>query len=71
MKKDLKFYLNKAIKEGFCLGALNFSNMECLQGIIEGAKEMNSPIIISVSEGALKYMQEDYCIFARSFCIYL
>jgi len=62
MKKDLKFYLNKAIKEGFCLGALNFSNMECLQGIVEGAKEMNSPIIISVSEGALKYMQEDYCI---------
>ena len=62
MKKDLKYYFDKALKEGFCLGALNFSNMECLQGIIEGAKEVNSPIIISVSEGALKYMNEDYCI---------
>lgn len=62
MKKDLQYYFKKALKEGFCLGALNFSNMECLQGIVEGAKEMNSPIIISVSEGALKYMQEDYCI---------
>ncbi len=62
MKKDLKFYLNKALKEGFCLGALNFSNMECLQGIIDGAKATNSPIIISVSEGALKYMQDDYCM---------
>ena len=62
MKKDLKFYLNKALKEGFCLGALNFSNMECLQGIVDGAKATNSPIIISVSEGALKYMQDDYCM---------
>ncbi len=62
MKKDLKYYYNKALREGFCLGALNFSNMECLQGIVEGAKETKSPIIISVSEGALKYMQDDYCI---------
>ena len=62
MKKDLKYYYNKALKEGFCLGALNFSYMECLQGIVEGAKETNSPIIISVSEGAIKYMQEDYCM---------
>ena len=36
--------------------------MECLQGIIDGAKATNSPIIISVSEGALKYMQDDYCM---------
>lgn len=62
MKKDLKFYLNKAVKEGFCLGAFNFSNMECLQGIVEGAKQVSSPVIISVSEGALKYMGEDYCM---------
>lgn len=62
MKKDLKFYINRALKEGFCLGALNFSNMECLQGIVEGAKQENSPIIISVSEGALKYMLDDYCM---------
>lgn len=62
MKKDLKYYIQKAVKEGFALGALNFSNLECLQGIVEGAKECNSPIIISVSEGALKYMQDDYCM---------
>ncbi len=66
MEKDLKFYLNKAVKEGFCLGAFNFSNMECLQGIVEGAKQVSSPVIISVSEGALSYMGEAYCMALAS-----
>lgn len=66
MKKDLRFYIDKALKNKFCLGALNFSNMECLQGIVEGAKEANSPVIISVSEGALQYMTPDYCMALAS-----
>lgn len=53
---NLKFYIDKALKEGFALGAFNFNNMESLQAIAEGCKECRSPAIISVSEGALEYM---------------
>ena len=53
---NLKFYIDKALNEGFALGAFNFNNMESLQAIAEGCKECRSPAIISVSEGALEYM---------------
>ena len=55
---NLKYYIDKALKEGFALGAFNFNNMESLQAIAEGCKECRSPAIISVSEGALEYMDE-------------
>ena len=55
---NLKYYIDKALKEGFALGAFNFNNMESLQAIAEGCKECRSPAIISVSEGALEYMGE-------------
>ena len=53
---NLKYYIDKALNEGFALGAFNFNNMESLQAIAEGCKECRSPAIISVSEGALEYM---------------
>lgn len=53
---NLRFYIDKALNEGFALGAFNFNNMESLQAIAEGCKECRSPAIISVSEGALEYM---------------
>lgn len=55
---NLKYYIDKALNEGFALGAFNFNNMESLQAIAEGCKECRSPAIISVSEGALEYMGE-------------
>ena len=57
---NLKYYIEKARKENFALGAINFNNMETLQGIVTACKKLNSPAIISVSEGALKYMGENY-----------
>ena len=57
---NLKDYFQKAIEEHFALGAINFSNMESLQGIVEASMEARSPMIISVSESALKYMGS-YC----------
>lgn len=56
--KDLKYYINKALKKKFALGAFNFSNLESLQAITFACKECNSPAIIAVSESALKYMGE-------------
>ncbi len=55
---QLKDYIQKALKNHFALGAINFCNMESLQGIIEASKERLSPMIVSVSEGALCYMGE-------------
>jgi len=58
--KDLKYYLNKALKNNFALGAINFSNLESLQGIVCACKNLNSPAIIAVSESALEYIGEEY-----------
>lgn len=58
--KNLKYYINKALKEHFALGAFNFSDMENLQAIERACNKLKSPAIIAVSESALAYMGEDY-----------
>ncbi|ACL70551.1 class II fructose-1,6-bisphosphate aldolase [Halothermothrix orenii] len=54
--------LKKANKEGYAVGGFNINNLEFLQGIIEAAEEMNSPLILQTSEGAIKYIGIDYVI---------
>lgn len=56
----LKEYYLDAIKKGYALGAFNFCNLESLKGIIEGAEENNSPVIVAVSSSAMKHMGESY-----------
>ncbi len=55
--KDL---LLKAYEGSYAIGAFNVNNMEIIQGIIEGATELNAPIIIQVSAGARKYAKQEY-----------
>ncbi len=40
----------KALRENWAVGQFNFSNLETLKGIIEAAKNSNSPIILGTSE---------------------
>ncbi|UCF78764.1 MAG: class II fructose-1,6-bisphosphate aldolase [Candidatus Eiseniibacteriota bacterium] len=47
--------LGKAFEEGYAVGAFNVNNMEFLQAITSAAREEKSPVIIAVSEGAIKY----------------
>jgi len=47
--------LAKARKEGYGVGAFNTNNMEITQAILEAAEAKRSPVIIALSEGALKY----------------
>ena len=54
--------LNKANEEGYAVGGFNINNMEFLQGIIEAAEEVNSPLILQTSEGAIRYIGMDYVI---------
>ncbi len=51
----MKQILDEAMKGGYGVGAFNVNNMEQIQGIMRAAKEVNSPVIIQASRGALKY----------------
>lgn len=55
-----KQLMDKAMKEGFALGAFNVNNMELIQAITEAAKELNAPLILQVSKGARKYAGKTY-----------
>ncbi len=50
----------KAYAGGYAIGAFNVNNMELIQGITEGAKEVNAPLILQVSAGARRYANSTY-----------
>jgi fructose-bisphosphate aldolase class II len=50
----------KAYEGGYAIGAFNVNNMEIIQGIVEAASELNSPVILQVSAGARKYANPIY-----------
>jgi fructose-bisphosphate aldolase class II len=50
-----KALLDAAKQGGYAVGAFNINNMEFIQAILSSAAELRSPMIIAVSEGAIKY----------------
>jgi fructose-bisphosphate aldolase class II len=50
----------KAYEGKYAIGAFNINNMEILQGVVNAAKVKQSPVIIQVSSGALKYAGPRY-----------
>jgi fructose-bisphosphate aldolase class II len=50
-----KELLQAARREKYAVGAFNAFNLEMVQGIIEAATEERSPLILQVSQGAIKY----------------
>ena len=48
----------KAIKGGYAIPAFNFNNMEQMQAIIAACVETSSPVILQVSSGARKYVNQ-------------
>lgn len=50
-----KELLEAARRGGYAVGAFNINNMEFVQAITSAAEDLNSPVIIAVSEGAVKY----------------
>ena len=46
-----KEMFKKAYEGGYAIGAFNVNNMEIIQGITEGAKMENAPVILQVSAG--------------------
>lgn len=55
-----KDILGDALKNKYAVPALNFADMENLQAIIEAAEELNSPVIIQASQGAIDYAGFEY-----------
>ena len=52
----------KAYEGGYAIGAFNVNNMEIVQGIVDAAKEEQSPLILQVSAGARKYAKHIYLV---------
>ncbi len=48
--------LKKAMKNGYAVGAFNFTSLEQLDVLIDVANELNFPIIIQTSKKAIDYM---------------
>ena len=55
-----KEMFKKAMEGHYAIGAFNVNNMEIIQGIIDAAKEENSPVILQASAGAIKYARMNY-----------
>ncbi|MCL2052867.1 MAG: class II fructose-1,6-bisphosphate aldolase [Oscillospiraceae bacterium] len=51
-----KAMLDKALNGQYAVGQFNINNLEWTKAVLLTAQEMNSPVILGVSEGAGKYM---------------
>src|SRR3989338_26228 len=47
--------LEKAHKQKYAVGHFNINNMEILQGIVQAAENLKSPVILATSEGGINY----------------
>ena len=59
---NTKEMFKKAYEGGYAIGAFNVNNMEIIQGIVEGAKAQNAPVILQVSKGARAYANHAYLV---------
>jgi fructose-bisphosphate aldolase class II len=55
MIASVKEILTKAKEGGYAVGAFNTVNLETTRAIVEGAKEMRSPVIIQITEKVMEY----------------
>ncbi len=54
--------LRQAYSGGYAIGAFNVNNMELIQGIVGGAQQEKSPLILQVSAGARRYAGQTYIV---------
>lgn len=56
MLTNTKVMIAAAKQNKYAIPAININNLEWIKAVLESANEINSPIIIATSEGAVKYM---------------
>lgn len=54
--------LLRAKRDGYAIPAFNIHNLETMQGVLEAAWEMKSPVIIATTPGTVKYAGMDYLV---------
>jgi len=47
--------LRQAQRDHYAIGAFNANNLEMVQAIVEAAEEERAPVIVQISEGAIRY----------------
>src|SRR3954465_14280717 len=57
---SMRQLLDEAAKGGYGVGAFNVNNMEQLQGIVGAAQEVQAPVIVQASRGAIAYAGANY-----------
>ncbi len=57
-----KEMLLDAKKRKYAIPAFNIHNLETMQGVLEAANELNSPVIIATTPGTVSYAGADYLI---------
>lgn len=55
MITSVKEILTKAREGGYAVGSFNTVNLETTRAIVEGAREMRSPVIIQITEKTMEY----------------
>ncbi|HLD71956.1 MAG TPA: class II fructose-1,6-bisphosphate aldolase [Candidatus Nanoarchaeia archaeon] len=55
MLANTKTILEKARRGGYAVGHFNINNLEMVQGIVQAAENLRSPVILATSEGAIEY----------------
>jgi ketose-bisphosphate aldolase len=71
MKQIMADSVKHATAEGdsakrYAVGAFNFSTLEEMAGIVEGAKEKNAPVILMASLGCVKYYNNSLELIAET-----
>ena len=59
-----KEMFKKAYEGGYAVGAFNADSVDIIQAIVDGAASVNAPLILALSEGALKYIGPEYAVSA-------
>lgn len=62
MLVNMKEMLNKADISKYAVAHFNINNLEWTRFILETCQELNTPVILGVSEGAIKYMGGFYTV---------
>ncbi|PWI57849.1 class II fructose-1,6-bisphosphate aldolase [Sulfoacidibacillus thermotolerans] len=61
-RASFKEVLTDGFQKGYAVGQFNVNGLEYIQAIVEVAEEERSPVILGISEGAMKYVGMDYLI---------
>lgn len=62
MFADTKKLLEKASRGKYAVGHFNVNNLEILQGAVQAAEKLRSPVILATSEGAIRYAGMPYLV---------